>query len=56
MIELEFLDLVDVIFNVIEMVLEDVCDVSDLDVECSCSGNVLEIECVDNGFKIIINS
>ena len=56
MTESEFLDLADATLNAIETALEDACDASDLDVECSRSGNVLEIECVDNGSKIIINS
>lgn len=56
MTESEFLDLADATLNTIETALEDACDASDLDVECSRSGNVLEIECVDNGSKIIINS
>ncbi|MGL1446754.1 iron donor protein CyaY [Vibrio parahaemolyticus] len=56
MTESDFLDLADATLNAIETALEDACDASDLDVECSRSGNVLEIECVDNGSKIIINS
>ncbi len=56
MTESEFLDLADATLNAIETALEEACDASDLDVECSRSGNVLEIECVDNGSKIIINS
>jgi len=56
MTESEFLDLADATLPTIETALEDACDASDLDVECSRSGNVLEIECVDNGSKIIINS
>ena len=56
MTESEFLDLADATLNAIETALEDACGASDLDVECSRSGNVLEIECVDNGSKIIINS
>ena len=44
MTESEFLDLADATLNAIETALEDACDASDLDVECSRSGNVLEIE------------
>jgi CyaY protein len=36
--------------------LERASDDSDLDIECSRSGNVLEIEFVSNGSKIIVNS
>ncbi|MDR6586242.1 iron donor protein CyaY [Herbaspirillum sp. BH-1] len=56
MTESEFLDLADATLNAIETALEDACDASELDVECSRSGNVLEIECIGNGSKIIINS
>jgi CyaY protein len=56
MTESEFLDLADATLAAIEGVLEKACDEGDLDVECSRSGNVLEIECVNNGAKIIINS
>ena len=56
MTESEFLDLADATLNAIETALEDACDASELDVECSRSGNVLEIECISNGSKIIINS
>ncbi len=56
MTESEFLDLADATLNAIELALENACDTSDLDVECSRSGNVLEVECIDNGSKIIINS
>ena len=56
MTESEFLDLADATLNAIEGALEKACDDSDLDVECSRSGNVLEIECIDNGSKIIVNS
>lgn len=56
MTESEFLALADRTLNVIEAALEKAGDTSDLDVECSRSGNVLEIEFIDNGSKIIINS
>jgi len=56
MTESEFLDLADATLNAIEAGLEQACDDSDLDVECSRSGNVLEIECIDDGSKIIVNS
>ena len=56
MTETEFLDLADATLNAIEGALEKACDDGDLDVECSRSGNVLEIECIDNGSKIIVNS
>ena len=56
MTETEFLNLVDVTMNRIEHQLEQATDDGDTDVECSRSGNVLEIEFIDNGSKIIINS
>ncbi len=56
MTESEFLDLADATLGAIEAELERVADDADLDVECARSGNVLEIEFVDNGSKIIVNS
>ena len=56
MTETEFLTLVDETLGAIESALERAANDSDLDVECSRSGNVLEIEFVDNGSKIIVNS
>lgn len=56
MTESEFLALADQVLGAIESSLERLADSTDLDVECSRSGNVLEIEFVDNGSKIIVNS
>jgi CyaY protein len=56
MTESEFFALAESSLDAIELALDHASDVSDLDVECSRSGNVLEIECVDNGSKIIVNS
>jgi CyaY protein len=56
MTESEFLALADSTLLAIEGALEQATDTSDLDVECSRSGNVLEIECIESGSKIIVNS
>lgn len=56
MTESEFLALADSTLSAIEAALERSADECDLDVECSRSGNVLEIEFIDNGSKIIVNS
>lgn len=56
MTESEFLGLAEQTLGAIESALERASNDSDLDVECSRSGNVLEIEFVDNGSKIIVNS
>jgi CyaY protein len=56
MTETEFLTLADSTLSAIEAALERVCNETELDVECSRSGNVLEIEFIDNGSKIIVNS
>ena len=56
MTESEFLALADQTLGAIESALERASNGSDLDVECSRSGNVLEIEFVENGSKIIVNS
>lgn len=56
MTESEFLALADSTLNTIEAALEQATDDTDLDVECSRSGNVLEIECISSASKIIVNS
>lgn len=56
MTESEFLALAEQTLSTIETALERASEDSDLDVECSRSGNVLEIEFCDNGSKVIVNS
>lgn len=56
MTESEFLALAESTLGAIEVALERAVASGDLDVECSRSGNVLEIEFIDNGSKIIVNS
>jgi CyaY protein len=56
MTESEFLKQAETTLGRIEAQLEGLADDSDLDVECTRSGNVLEIEFIDNGSKIIVNS
>jgi CyaY protein len=56
MTESEFLDLAEQALSSIENSLETAAETSDLDVECTRSGNVLAIECIDNGSKIIVNT
>ncbi|GAB3462197.1 iron donor protein CyaY [Massilia terrae] len=56
MSETEFLDLVDQTLDTIEAAMDRFNDDDVLDVECKRSGNVLEIEFLDNGSKIIVNS
>ena len=56
MSENEFLDLAEAAIDKIETALDRLCDEDLLDVECKRSGNVLEIEFIDNGSKIIVNS
>jgi CyaY protein len=56
MTESEFLALADRTLGAIEAALERATDAGDVDVECSRSGNVLEIEFIDTGSKIIVNS
>lgn len=56
MTESEFLVLADASLDAIERGLEQVSDAGDLDIECSRAGNVLEIELMDDGSKIIVNS
>lgn len=56
MTESEFLKQAEATLGRIEAELEGLADGTDLDVECTRSGNVLEIEFIDNGSKIIVNS
>ena len=56
MTETEFLALADTTLSTIEAALEHVTQTTDLDIECSRNGNVLEIEFIDHGSKIIVNS
>lgn len=56
MSETEFLDLAESALSRIETAMDRLNDEDVLDVECKRSGNVLEIEFIDNGSKIIVNS
>jgi CyaY protein len=56
MTDSEFLALAEATLDRIEAAIEAATEDSDLDIECSRSGNVLEIEFIDNGSKIIVNS
>jgi CyaY protein len=56
MSETEFLDLAESTLTAIEAALDRLNDEDVIDVECKRSGNVLEIEFIDNGTKIIVNS
>jgi CyaY protein len=56
MSEKEFLDLAETTLDAIEAAMDRLNDEDVIDVECKRSGNVLEIEFIDNGSKIIINS
>jgi CyaY protein len=56
MTESEFTDLAESTLDAIETAFERAADADEIDVECSRSGNVLEIEFVSDGSKIIVNS
>ena len=56
MTESEFVAMAEATLDDIEVSLEKAGEACDLDIECSRAGNVLEIEFIDNGSKIIINS
>ena len=56
MSEKEFLDLAENTLTKIEATMDRLNDEDVIDVECKRSGNVLEIEFIANGSKIIINS
>jgi len=56
MTDSEFLALAESTLDTIESAMEQVAEDTDVDIECSRSGNVLQIEFADNGSKIIVNS
>ena len=56
MTESEFLAVAEAVLDHIESRIEQTADVADVDVECSRSGNVLEIEFIDQSSKIIVNT
>ncbi|HWJ96417.1 MAG TPA: iron donor protein CyaY [Telluria sp.] len=56
MSETEFLDLAESTLDSIEQAMDRLNDEDVIDVECKRSGNVLEIEFLANGSKIIVNS
>ena len=56
MIESEFLTAAEAAINAIEIGMERAAEAADVDLECSRSGNVLEIEFIDQGSKIIVNT
>ena len=56
MTETEFLDLAESTLDRIESCFDNLNDQDVIDVECKRSGNVLEVEFLDNASKIIINS
>jgi len=56
MTESEFLARAAAALDALELALEQAADTSELDLECSRSGNVLEVELIEHGSKIIINS
>ena len=56
MSESEFLALAEATLTRIEAAMDRLCDADVVDVECSRSGNVLQIEFIENASKIIVNS
>lgn len=56
MTESEFLAVAEAVLDDIESRVERAADAADVDVECSRSGNVLEIEFIDQNSKIIVNT
>ena len=56
MSESEFLAMAEAAISAIEIGMERAGEAADVDLECSRSGNVLEIEFIDQGSKIIVNT
>lgn len=56
MTETEFLTMADECLHQVEKIFEQAFDNDELDVDCKRSGSVLEVEFVNNGSKLIVNS
>lgn len=56
MTESEFLALADEVLSRIETRLEQITQATDIDIDCTRNGNVLEVEFMHNRSKIIVNS
>ena len=56
MSESEFLALAEAVLDQIELGVEHAADLAGIDLECSRTGNVLQIEFLDNDSKIIVNT
>lgn len=56
MTETEFLAVAEGVLNTIETAFERAGEEADVDIECSRNGNVLDIEFIDSGSKIIVNT
>ncbi len=56
MSESEFLALAEAVLDQIESGIEHAADEAGIDLECSRTGNVLQIEFLDNDSKIIVNT
>lgn len=56
MSESEFLALAEAVLAEIESGLEQAAEAADIDLELGRKGNVLEIEFIDDGSKIIVNT
>jgi CyaY protein len=56
MTESEFMAVAEAVLDDIESRIERTADAADVDVECSRSGNVLEIEFIAQSTKIIVNT
>ncbi len=56
MTESEFLTVAAAVLDDIASRIEQAADAADVDLECSRSGNVLDIEFIDQNSKIIVNT
>ena len=56
MTETEFLAIAEAVLDSVETAFERAGEETAVDIECSRSGSVLEIEFIDNGSKIIVNT
>lgn len=56
MTETEFLSLADAVLHSVELAFEAAAEAASVDVECARTGNVLEVEFIERGSKIIVNA
>ena len=55
MTESEFLEKVETTLNKVEILIDNILETTDRDIECTRSGNLMEINSIQNSRKVIIS-